>query len=107
MLFLTLIYFYNSGDPLTESDRQILIYFSLLHDLGRLNENVDATHGERSVELIHKRGIRLRGIRLSREEYRIAELIIAHHCRDDGEGIAVITAEPGLSRKEKEHAIHL
>ena len=107
VLFLTLIYFYNSGDPLTESDRQILIYFSLLHDLGRLNENVDAAHGERSVELIHKRGIRLRGIRLSRKEYRIAELIIAHHCRDDGEGIAAITAEPGLSRKEKEHAIHL
>lgn len=107
VLFLTLIYFYNSGDPLTESDRQILIYFSLLHDLGRLNENADATHGERSVELIHKRGIRLRGIRLSRKEYRIAELIIAHHCRDDGEGIAAITAEPGLSRKEKEHAVHL
>lgn len=107
VLFLTLIYFYNSGDPLTESDRQILIYFSLLHDLGRLNENVDAAHGERSVELIHKRGIRLRGIRLSRKEYRIAELIIAHHCRDDGDGIAAITAEPGLSRKEKEHTIHL
>ena len=61
-------------------------------------------HGERSVELIHKRGIWLRGIRLSRKEYRIAELIIAHHRRDDGEGIAAITAEPGLSRKEKEHA---
>ena len=42
-----------------------------------------------------------------RQEYRIAELIIAHHCRDDGEGIAAITAEPGLSRKEKEHAVHL
>lgn len=107
VLFLSLIYSYNSGDILTEADRQILVYFSLLHDLGRLNEDVDDAHGERSVELIHKRGIRLRGIRLSRKEYRIAELIIAQHCHDDNAGIDAIIAEPGLSRKEKEHAIHL
>lgn len=107
VLFLSLIYIYNSGDALSESDRQILIYFSLLHDLGRVTEDVDDVHGERSVEQIHKRGIRLRGIRLSRKEYRIAELIIAQHCRDDDTGIAAIMAEPGLSRKEKEHTIHL
>lgn len=107
VLFLSLIYIYNSGDQLTESDRQILIYFSLLHDLGRETEDVDDAHGDRSVVLIHKRGIRLRGIRLSRKEYRIAELIIAQHCRDDDAGIAAIMAEPGLSRKEREHAVHL
>lgn len=107
VLFLSLIHIYNSGDTLTESDRQILIYFSLLHDLGRVSEDMDDVHGERSVEQIRKRGIRLRGIRLSRKEYRIAELIIAQHCRDDDAGIAAIMAEPGLSRKEKEHTIHL
>lgn len=107
VLFLTLIYIYNSGDPLTESDRQILIYFSLLHDLGRLNESVDDSHGERSVMLIRKRGIRLRGIRLTRKEYRIAELLIAQHCHVDNVGIAAIMVEPGLSRREKQHVIHL
>lgn len=107
VLFLTLIYIFNSGDSLTEEDRQILIYFSLLHDFGRLNEDVDDAHGKRSVELIHKQGIRLRGIRLSRKAYRIADLIIAQHCCDDNAGIAAIMAEPGLSRKEKEHIIHL
>lgn len=54
VLFLSLIYIYNSGDALSESDRQILIYFSLLHDLGRVTEDVDDVHGERSVEQIHK-----------------------------------------------------
>lgn len=46
-------------------------------------------------------------IGLIQKEYRIAELIIAQHCRDDDTGIAAIMAEPGLSRKEKEHTIHL
>ena len=42
---------------------------------------------------------------LIQKEYRIAELIIAQHCRDDDAGIAAIMAELGLSRK-KEHTIH-
>ena len=33
VLFLSLIYIYNFGDALSESDRQILICFSLFHDL--------------------------------------------------------------------------
>lgn len=107
VLLLTHIYIFNSGDSVTEEDHQILIYFSLLHDLGRLNEGVDDAHGKRSVELIHKQGIRLRGIRLSRKEYRIADLIIAQHGCDDNTGIVAIMAESGLSRKEKEHIIHL
>lgn len=107
VLLLTLIYIFNSGDQLTESDRQILIYFSLLHDLGRETEDLDDAHGDRSVVLIRKHGIRLRGIRLSRKEYRIADLIIAQHCCEDKAGIAAIMAEPSFSRKEKEHIIHL
>ena len=61
--------------------------------------------GEQSVALIRKKGIRLRGIRLSRKEYRIAELVITHHCHDDITGVAAIMSEPGLSRKEKERVI--
>lgn len=107
VLLLSLIYIHNAEEPLSEADRHILIYFSLLHDIGRTTDDRDDGHGEQSVALIRRRGIRLRGIRLSHKEYRIAELIIAHHCHDDGIGAAAIMSEPGLSRKEKEHVIHL
>lgn len=107
VLLLSLIYIHNAGDPLSEADRQILIYFSLLHDIGRTTDDRDDRHGEQSVVLTSKKGIRLRGIRLSRREYRIAELVITHHCHDDITGVAAIMSEPGLSRKEKERVIHL
>lgn len=107
VLLLSLLYARHSGDPLSEADRQILIYFSLLHDIGRTDEEVDNSHGEKSVDLIRRRGIRLHGIRLTRREHRIAELIIIHHCHNDAVGTAAIMAEPGLSHREKERVVHL
>ena len=64
---------------LSEEDKQILIYFSLLHDIGRDPEDEDDTHGDKSVELIRKKNIRIRGIQLSKKGYRIAKLLIRHH----------------------------
>lgn len=107
VLLLSLIYYYNSGDTLSERDLQILIYFSLLHDIGRTNDDLDNDHGEKSAAYIRKKGIRLQGIRLSKKEYRITELLIVHHCHNDEVGEAAILSEPGLSRREKEHAVHL
>lgn len=107
VLLLSLIYFYNSGDTLTEADKQILIYFSLLHDLGRTTEDRDDGHGDASVRLIHDKGIRLKGIRLSQKDHRIAEQIIRFHCRDDQAGLDAIDSQPNLSRKEKERSKHL
>ena len=43
---------------------QILIYFSLLHDIGRDSEDEDDTHGDKSEELIRKKNIRIKGIQL-------------------------------------------
>lgn len=83
VLFLPLLYFHNAGDLLTEADKQILIYFSLLHDIRRTSEDRDLSHGAKSVELIRKKGIRLQGVRLSKKDYRIAELLIRCHCLDD------------------------
>lgn len=97
----------NSGDVLSEADKHILVYFSLLHDLGRTSEDCDDGHGDASVALIHARGIRLKGIRLSAKEYRIAELMIRLHCRDDQAGFDTIQAVPGLSQEDKERACHL
>lgn len=107
VLLLSLIYFHNSGDTLTEADKQILIYFSLLHDLGRTTEERDDGHGDASVRLIHARGIRLKGIKLSPKDYRIAEQIIRFHCLDDQAGLDAIDSQPYLSRKEKERSKHL
>ena len=107
VLLLSLIYYYNSGDALTDADRQVLIYFSLLHDIGRTSELRDDGHGEASVKLIQSRGIRLKGIRLAKKDYRIAELLIRHHCHDDQDGIAAILSQPDLTRKDRERAVHL
>lgn len=107
VLLLSLIYFYNSDDKLSESDLRILICFSLLHDIGRTNEEKDSSHGERSVALIHTKGLRIKGLPMSKKEHRIAELLIQHHCHDDAAGEEAIRSAPWLSRKEKDHAIHL
>lgn len=107
VLLLSLIYYYNSGDGLDESDRRLLIYFSLLHDIGRSNDDRDNAHGERSVELIHARRLRIQGLQMSKKEYHVAELLIRHHCHDDDCGEAAIRSAPGLTRQEKEHAVHL
>lgn len=107
VLLLSLIYYYNSGDTLSDTDKQILIYFSLLHDIGRRNDDKDDSHGEKSVALIHSKGLRIKGLRMSKKEYHIAELLIRCHCLNDCLGEKVILSASGLSQKEKTHTIHL
>lgn len=107
VLLLSLIYYYNSGDALTAADKHILIYFSLLHDIGRISEDQDDGHGDASVQLIRARGIRLKGISLSRKDFQIAGLLIRFHCRDDQVGLDAIQSQSNLSRREKERAKHL
>lgn len=107
VLLLSLIYFHNSGDQLTEEDKHILIFFSLLHDLGRTSEDCDDAHGDASVNLIHSKGIRLKGIRMSKKDYIIAELIIRYHCRNDQVGLTAIQNQHNFSHKDKERAKHL
>lgn len=107
VLLLSLIYYYNSKDQLTEADKQILVYFSLLHDIGRTSEDRDDSHGDASVALIHAKGLRLKGIRMSQKDYLIAELMIRYHCLDDQIGLNAIQAQSKLSRNDKERAKHL
>lgn len=107
VLLLSLIYYYNSGDELTLADKYILIYFSLLHDIGRTSEERDDGHGDAAIEHITAKGIRLKGIRMAQKDFQIAELLIRFHCRDDQTGLDAIQAQPNLSRKEKERAKHL
>lgn len=107
VLMLSLIYYHNSGDILSDADKRIMIYFSLFHDIGRENEDVDGDHGRRSVELIHRQGLRIQDLPMSKKDYRIAEMLIEHHCHADEEGETAIRSASGLSMREKEHAVHL
>ena len=107
VLVLTLIFIEHSGMSLTEEDKQILIYFALLHDIGRDNEDKDDTHGDKSVDLIRKNNIRLKGIQLSKKGYRIAKLIIRHHCRDDETSMERIAKMPNFTAKDLGRAVKL
>ena len=53
VLLLTLIYCEHLCVELSEEDKQILIYFSLLHDIGRDTEGEDETHGDKSVDFYY------------------------------------------------------
>lgn len=107
VLLLSLVYYYNSGDDLSAEDKQILIYFSLLHDYGREDEYVDEDHGEKSIRKIQRTNTRLKGVQLSRKGYRIAELLIRHHCHDDRVGLTAIQTAPGFTRDDKARASKL
>lgn len=107
VLVLTLIYSQHSGDDLTDREKQILIYFGLLHDIGRNSDCEDKSHGDRSVRTIQKRNIRIKGISLSKKEHQIANLLISNHCRDDETGLAAIQSVSYLTQKEKKRTSKL
>ena len=92
VLALSLIYFYNSGDDLTERDKNILIYFALLHDIGRTDDEADHRHGKVSVERIEREGIEIDGLAINRKDRRIAQAIIQYHSRPDEDGYAAFAA---------------
>ncbi len=107
VLLLMLLYCQHSGDDLSEEDKQILIYFSLLHDIGRDSEDEDDTHGDKSVELIRSKNLRIRGIQLSKKGYRIAKLLIRHHCRDDKTGLERVRKVPNFTARDADRAAKL
>ena len=107
VLVLTLLYCQYANDRLSDEDKQILIYFSLLHDIGRDSEDEDDTHGDKSVELIRRQGIRLKGIKLSKKGYRIAKLLIRYHCRPDEIGLERVAKVPNFTAKDIARAAKL
>jgi len=86
VLLLSLIYYYNAGDSLLPEDKNILIYFSLLHDIGRTNDQKDDSHGKKSVEKIKNEQIEIKGLDLTEKDKTIASLIIRCHSIPDTEG---------------------
>lgn len=103
VLLLSLIYFYKSGEKLSERDKQIMIYFALHHDIGRTNEDKDDAHGKKSVQRIKEDNLSVPGLTLNRKERDMAHLIIRYHSRPDEDGYAAIKAMRKLSPDEREH----
>ena len=93
VLLLSLIYYYNAGDSLSPEDKNILIYFSLLHDVGRTNDWKDDSHGEKSVEKIKEKPIEIKGLNLTEEGRAIASLAIRCHSISDAKGQELIRSE--------------
>ena len=71
---------------------------------GRTSDYVDENHGDNGLKLIQKKGLRIKNISMSKKAYRIANLLIANHCREDDIGIAAIKAEPTFSVQDKRRA---
>lgn len=70
---------------LNESDRKILNYCSIYHDLGRDNNYEDSNHGKKSLEIIDDLGLPDFDMKL--EDFHIANTIIEYHCKSDESGI--------------------
>lgn len=107
VLFLSLVYFYHSGELLRDEDKQILIYFSILHDVARNHDETDESHGDAAVDLIRQKNLRIKGVHLSKKGYKIAETVIRCHCREDEAGAAAIKKMAHFSRKDKERTTRL
>lgn len=93
VLLLSLIYFYNADDSLSPEDKSILIYFSLLHDIGRTHDGKDDSHGEKSVKKIEAESITIDGLDLTEDGKEIASFIIRCHSISDNEGKEQIRCE--------------
>ena len=104
VLLLSLIYYYGSGDDLTAEDKNILCFFSLLHDIGRIDDTEDKGHGERSVYMIQHQNLQIRNMDLSKKAWKIVTLIIWNHCYDDAVGLRAIHDQTNFSWKDKERA---
>ena len=92
VLLLALIYYYKSDTLLTQRDKRILLYFSLLHDIGRSNDDADNRHGENSVTVIMQNKISIPRLELGKKDLDMAHLIIRYHCLPDKDGYAAIAA---------------
>ncbi len=108
VLTLALILFHNSRQyDLYERDKKVLIYFALLHDCGRTNEEVDDDHGRKSVERIYREGITVPDLKLPNNWASVAQTIIRHHCSPDFVGQMAIAELKRLSTKDRTRALYL
>lgn len=96
-----MIYFYNGEPTLNLLDKKILIYFALLHDLGRTNDEKDDAHGVKSVRRIIKEHIDIPELQIGRRGREVAQFIIRYHSLPDEAGYQAIRKTAGYPGKRR------
>jgi len=86
LMILDLIF---ERETLNTSEKTILSYAGLYHDIGRIDNTEDEAHGFNSYKKIIKFGL-LDGVNLNAEEFEIMKFIIEFHCINDASGYASI-----------------
>lgn len=88
-------------------EKQILAFCSIVHDMGRCDDDVDDKHGAKSIEIINEflESNKFDYIHLVNEKLEIAKEIVKYHCIDDEEGIKNIESNELI--QDKEQAIKL
>jgi hypothetical protein len=74
----------NQYQLLTTPQKTILAYAGLYHDIGRINNMADETHGYYSYKKTFDEGLIYNVKGLNAEELEIMKFIIIYHCVDDG-----------------------
>lgn len=97
VLFLSLIM--SHIDELTDEDRQILIYASLYHDIGREHDWEDEEHGYESVLKMEELKLTTKG--LNEDEVHILKVIMKYHCIRDSVGVEAILSDEKINNTER------
>lgn len=103
VLLLSLLFCRHSGLALPVQAKPALIYYSLLHDVGRVDDGEDEEHGQRALARIRREGWQVEGLYLDEAGQAAADFLIAYHCVDDAAGeiaLAVLQANAPAEKEE-------
>ncbi len=102
VLTLSLIMCFSGEFDLTRRDKNVLIYFALLHDYGRANEIKDDRHGTKAVRMINANKIAVPDLDLPPIWVGVAKQLIRYHSLPDEQGYQAIENMKRLSRRDRE-----
>ena len=86
---LKLLSFISYLEKLDENERTILAYAGLYHDIGRMDDSYNLTHGRMSYDKLISSDL-VSKIKLGKEDIEILRFIIENHCIPDKRGKANI-----------------
>lgn len=99
VLLLSLIFSYLKD--LNNEDRNVLIYASLYHDIGRTDDNEDKSHGMKSLKKMKKYNVAFGDISMSDEDIYITKSIIKNHSISDEVGFKLINEDAKIIDKDR------
>lgn len=95
VLFLSLLL--AEMNNLSETDRNVLLYVSIYHDIGRVNDWIDDDHGINGVR--KRQSLDLPVEELEEEDIRLMEFIMEYHCLDDELGLQAIENSKDIDKE--------